>query len=105
VINDCAYILICHFIAIDRLLHIQKHSNSIHYSAKLNAKAGAHTLKKEFTVTDENIEKAYIIMAQIIQKYGDKYLPIFKRIHEEREARKANQDLKNIALQVASNMQ
>lgn len=56
-------------------------------------------------VTDEEIETAYIIMAKIIRDYGDKYLPIFKRIHEERELRKANQGLKNIALQVAQNMQ
>lgn len=52
-------------------------------------------------VTDENIEAAYIIMGRIIRDYGDKYLPIFKRLHEERELRKANRDLRSIALQVA----
>lgn len=62
-------------------------------------------MKNQVDVTDENIEQAYIIMAHIIQKYGDKYLPIFKRIHQERELRKANQDLRNIALRIAANMQ
>lgn len=59
---------------------------------------------KEQIVTDEMLEKAYSIMAKIIRDHGDKYLPIFKRLHEERELRKAKQDLKNIALQVAQNM-
>ncbi len=56
------------------------------------------------TVTDEMLERAYTIIAKIIRDHGDKYLPIFKRIHEEREARKANQDLKDIALQIARDM-
>ncbi|OJV55784.1 MAG: hypothetical protein BGO31_16955 [Bacteroidetes bacterium 43-16] len=60
-------------------------------------------MKKEVIVTDENIEQAYIIMANIVRNYGDKYLTIFKRIHDEREVRKANQELRNIALQVSSN--
>ena len=59
----------------------------------------------EKTVTDEMLEQAYIIMAKIIRDRGEKYLPIFNRLHQEREARKAKQDLKNIALQIAHSMQ
>lgn len=55
-------------------------------------------------VTDEDLEAAYKIMAMIVRNYGDKYLPVFKRIHEEREFRKAQQSLKNIALQIAQDM-
>lgn len=55
-------------------------------------------------VTDEDLESAYKIMAMIVRKYGDKYLPVFKRIHEERELRKAQQSLKNIALQIAQDV-
>lgn len=55
-------------------------------------------------VTDEDLEAAYKIMAMIVRKYGDKYLPVFKRIHEERELRKAQQSLKNIALQIAQDV-
>ena len=50
------------------------------------------------------LEEAYQIMARIVRDYGDKYLPVFKRLHEEREVRKANQGLKDIALQVARDM-
>lgn len=75
------------------------------YSRALKAFKEVEALKKRISVTDENIDQAYIIMARIIHAYGDKYLPIFKRIHEERELRKANQDLRNIALQVAEKMQ
>jgi len=55
-------------------------------------------------VTDEDLEAAYKIMAMIVSKYGDNYLPVFKRIHEERELRKAQQSLKNIALQIAQDV-
>lgn len=57
------------------------------------------------SVTDEMLEQAYIIMAKIIRDHGEKYLPVFNRLHKEREARKAKQDLKNIALQIAGDMQ
>lgn len=56
-------------------------------------------------VTDEDLETSYKIMAMIVRNYGDKYLPVFKRIHEEREMRKAQSDLKDIALQIAQDMQ
>lgn len=59
---------------------------------------------KQKIVTDEMLEEAYQIMARIVRDYGDKYLPVFKRLHEEREVRKANQGLKDIALQVARDM-
>ena len=60
-------------------------------------------MAKEKTVTNEMIEEAYRIIAGIVRDHGDKYLPVFKRLHEERAHRQANQDLKNIALQVAGN--
>jgi hypothetical protein len=59
---------------------------------------------KKNVVTDEKLEEAYQVIARIVRDYGEKYLPIFKRLHEEREIRKASQDLKDIALQVAQNM-
>lgn len=59
------------------------------------------SMRQQKTVTDEQLEKAHGIMARIVRDYGDQYLPIFKRLHEEKAARQANSDLKNIALQVA----
>lgn len=58
-------------------------------------------MAKENTVTDAKLDEAYSIMAAIIRDHGEKYLPIFKRLHEERLQRKASSDLKNIALQIA----
>lgn len=52
-------------------------------------------------VNELNIEKAYIMMARIVRDYGDKYMPVFQRIHDIRNTYKAKQDLKNIALQIA----
>ncbi|QQR86924.1 MAG: hypothetical protein IPJ76_01480 [Flavobacteriales bacterium] len=61
-------------------------------------------MSKQETDTDERLDEAYIVMAGIIRNGGDKYLPIFKRLHEEREVRRARKALKQIALQVASDM-
>lgn len=58
-------------------------------------------MTKAKIVTDTMLDEAYAIMAAIIRDHGEKYLPIFKRLHEERLQRQANNDLKNIALQVA----
>ena len=58
-------------------------------------------MTKAKIVTDTMLDEAYAIMASIIRDHGEKYLPIFKRLHEERLQRQANNDLKNIALQVA----
>ncbi|MCY1245539.1 hypothetical protein D9M72_586980 [compost metagenome] len=60
-------------------------------------------MRKSNVITDESIEKAYSIMAKIVVNYGDKYLPVFQRMHEIREEYKAKQDMKNIALQIAQN--
>lgn len=57
---------------------------------------------KQRTVSDEEVEKAYKIMAGVIRDHGDKYLPVFQRLHEEYEQRKAKRDLKNLALQIAA---
>lgn len=56
---------------------------------------------KQRTVSDEDLAKAYKIMAKVIRDHGDKYLPVFQRLHEEMETRKSKQGLKDIALQIA----
>lgn len=58
-------------------------------------------MTKTTIVTDAMLDDAYTIMAAIIRDHGEKYLPIFKRLHEEKLRRQANSDLKNIALQIA----
>ncbi|MBK8227480.1 MAG: hypothetical protein IPK70_09945 [Flavobacteriales bacterium] len=61
-------------------------------------------MDKQATVTDTMLDDAYAVMARIIRDGGDKYLPIFKRLHEEKEMRKATNDLKKVALHVAADM-
>ncbi|MES2479447.1 MAG: hypothetical protein V4561_10185 [Bacteroidota bacterium] len=53
-------------------------------------------------VSMEELEEAYAIIADIIRKRGEKFLPIFKRLHEEVLQRRVNQSLIDIALQVSS---
>lgn len=55
----------------------------------------------EKNVTDKMLEEAYRQAATITRDYGDVYLPIFKRLHEERVARHAYISLKELALQSA----
>ena len=62
-------------------------------------------METSIIVADEDLETAYKIMAIIVSNHGDKYLPVFKRIHEELEQRRTQQGLMNIALQIAENMQ
>lgn len=52
-------------------------------------------------VTDEKLQSAYLIIAGIVKQHGEKYLPIFKRMHEEIEVRKAQKNLLEIASRLA----
>jgi hypothetical protein len=58
-------------------------------------------MRKRNEASDEELEQAYVIMAKIIRDHGEKYLPIFKRLDEERKSRQTNRDLTLVALQVA----
>lgn len=46
-------------------------------------------VKSEEEVTLKMIEDGYKTAAYIVKKYGDKYLPIFVRMHEELEKKKS----------------
>lgn len=61
-------------------------------------------MKHQQKVTLQQLREGYKITAKIVSTYGDKYLPIFKRLHDEMEKRMAEETLKNIALQVAQTM-
>lgn len=50
----------------------------------------------------DDLEYAYNIAAEIVRKFGDTYLPLFKRMHTEMQKRSAEHELKKIALSVAS---
>lgn len=53
-------------------------------------------------LTPEKIKKAYFIAAEVVKRYGDAYLPVFKRMHEEVQKINEMVDLKTLALSVAS---
>lgn len=52
-------------------------------------------------VTDEMLEESYITMAKIVKYYGEDYLPIFERLHEERKSRQKKNALLNTALKIS----
>ena len=62
-------------------------------------------MKSEATITLTQLQTAYKIAAKVVTQYGDVYMPIFKRLHEEVDKRMAEEKLKNIALQVAQTME
>lgn len=49
-----------------------------------------------------DLENAYYIAAEIVQKFGEIYLPLFERLHDEMKKHQAKRDLRNIALTVAT---
>tara|TARA_R110002095_G_scaffold200464_1_gene180725 strand:- start:96 stop:458 length:363 start_codon:yes stop_codon:yes gene_type:complete len=49
------------------------------------------------------IQEAYEHLAKLISIYGDKYLPIFERLHSEISKRKSKNELLNIAKSIAHN--
>lgn len=50
-----------------------------------------------------DLDVCYNILARIVRNQGEKYLPIFQRIYEEKLRIEANSALHAIALQVAAN--
>lgn len=54
-------------------------------------------MKQTKILTEETFDTAYMIIAGIVTAYSDAYLPVFKRMHEEKQQRQANADLKAIA--------
>jgi hypothetical protein len=59
-------------------------------------------IQHDHEITDEMIEDCYKIAAEVVKKHGEVYLPIFERMHNEREARIKNRDLMQIAIEVAN---
>lgn len=53
-------------------------------------------------LTPKQIKKAYYIAAEIVSRFGDPYLPLFKRLHDEVQRINEIQDLKAIAIGVIS---
>lgn len=56
---------------------------------------------EDHEVTNEQLRECYAVMAEVITRYGDLYLPIFERIHRELEARKERQALLDKALKLS----
>ena len=54
---------------------------------------GASAIHEDSEVTDEILDECYVLIAQAVTLYGERYLPIFERIHEEREVRRKQKEL------------
>jgi hypothetical protein len=51
-------------------------------------------------VTEENLRACLIIMAGMVNRYGETYLPIFIRIKEELERIKSTQSMLDLAAEI-----
>jgi len=56
-------------------------------------------------ITDELLEECYLFTAQIVEVFGDKYLPIFERLHAEIQIRKERRETLKKALKIARTKQ
>lgn len=52
-------------------------------------------------ITFQDIVHAYELMAKIVTVYGDKYLPIFERLHREIKERQSRHTLLEIAEKIS----
>lgn len=47
------------------------------------------------------LKVAHDIAAKVVAKFGDVYLPIFERLHNELQTIEANYNLKSLAIQIS----
>jgi len=52
-------------------------------------------------VTDTMLQESYVIMAEIVKTYGEQYLPIFERLHEEIDDRQKKRALLDAVLKAS----
>lgn len=78
---------------------------SLKESRQYISKALPYKRKSIYTkdIDIEMLEDARKIMAKVVEKYGNQYLPAFIRIHNEIERRKKELSYRSIALQIAAN--
>jgi hypothetical protein len=61
--------------------------------------------KRRYTETDKisskDLYKSYRTAARMVDKYGEKYLPLFERLHTEIEDLKRTEELKARATEIA----
>ncbi len=66
------------------------------------SKQGLGKQLKEEDITIEVLRDCYKIMAKVVSIQGEKFLPIFERLHMEIKLREKNKNLIQIANQIAS---
>lgn len=69
------------------------------YFNNLNIKKG---FDQNEELTMEELYECYNSLARIVKKYGNEYLPLFERVHNEIEMRKKKNRLLDIAMDVAN---
>ena len=57
-----------------------------------------HEIIRDKDVTDKMLQESYIVMAEIVKCYGEHYLPIFERLHEEIDNRRKTRKLSIICI-------
>jgi len=88
----------------DKDWKIEKHINKLlpkqnDLSSEFNYEPRRHFEKG--AISDELLEECYVYMAFVVKDYGDKFLPIFERLHREREKRKSQKEMLEIALSIS----
>lgn len=68
-------------------------SSAFNYEPRRHFEKGA--------ISDELLEECYFYMALVVEDYGVKFLPIFERLHREREKRKSQKEMLEIALSIS----
>lgn len=71
------------------------------YLSRSFAKSSSPELRDK-DVSDQMLQDCYVVMADIVNRYGEEYLPIFQRLHEEIESRRMTKELLDAALKATT---
>lgn len=69
-------------------------------AAKFEVKSNSQKHLTKQDITDDLLQDCYVLLADIIDRHGNTYLPIFERLHVEIETREKQKEM----LQKAKNI-
>ena len=62
-------------------------------AAKFEAKSNPQEHLTKQDITDDLLQDCYVLLANIIDRHGNAYLPIFERLHVEIENREKQREM------------
>lgn len=78
---------------IDDYIELLMPAENTRLAPQFECKARREKVLTKEDITDDLLDECYIMVAKIIDSYGDAYLPIFERLHAEIKAREKQKEM------------